>query len=139
MIIFGNLLFKSSQGFTIPYQIIHPEQLTPPIDTIKLTFINHSSWLIQYPLNILIDPIFSNRASPFPFIGPKRYHPTPLPIESLPRIDVLFISHNHYDHMDKSTLKRIMKVVINQYALQDWVIITYYHVGDASRQSVWIA
>jgi L-ascorbate metabolism protein UlaG (beta-lactamase superfamily) len=72
------------------------------------TFINHATVLIQTEgLNIITDPIYSERASPFSFIGPKRYAPPGVAFEDLPKIDVVLLSHNHYDHMDLPTLKRL--------------------------------
>ena len=66
-----------------------------------VTFINHATFLIQVDgVNILTDPVWSKRTSPFSFAGPKRVHPPGVEFENLPRIDLVVISHNHYDHMD---------------------------------------
>ena len=73
-----------------------------------VTFINHSTLLIQVPgLNILTDPVYSERTSPFRFLGPKRVKEPGLPFNGLPPIDIVLISHNHYDHLDLETLKQI--------------------------------
>ena len=73
-----------------------------------ITFVNHATFLIQIPgLNILTDPIWSDRASPVSFAGPKRVISPGIKISQLPRIDVIIISHNHYDHMDLETLKKL--------------------------------
>lgn len=75
-----------------------------------VTFIGHSSFLIQVGnLNFLLDPIWSIRASPFSFMGPKRVQAPGLNYENLPPIDYVLISHNHYDHMDMPTLKKLEK------------------------------
>jgi L-ascorbate metabolism protein UlaG (beta-lactamase superfamily) len=75
---------------------------------IVVTFVNHSTVLIQTEgLNVLTDPVWSNRASPFPFLGPKRYMPAGLAISDLPKIDLILLSHNHYDHMDIKSLQKI--------------------------------
>lgn len=75
-----------------------------------VTFVNHSTFLIQTAgLNILTDPVWSKRASPFPFLGPKRFRAPGIRLEDLPPIDIVLISHNHYDHMDLHTLRRITK------------------------------
>ena len=67
-----------------------------------LTFIGHASFLIQINgLNILTDPHFTKRASPLSFAGPLRTTPPGIRLEDLPEIDVILISHNHYDHLDK--------------------------------------
>lgn len=72
------------------------------------TFINHSSVLIQIGgMNILCDPVFSERASPFQFMGPKRARKVAVELDSLPPIDVVLISHDHYDHLDLATLKNL--------------------------------
>jgi L-ascorbate metabolism protein UlaG (beta-lactamase superfamily) len=74
----------------------------------SITFINHATHLIQFPgLNVITDPIYSQRASPVSWAGPKRIHDPGVPFESLPRIDVVLISHNHYDHMDEETVERL--------------------------------
>lgn len=75
---------------------------------VRITFINHSTLLIQWKeKNILTDPIFSKRASPFRYIGPKRLHPPGIAFEQLPPIDIVLLSHNHYDHMDLPTLEAL--------------------------------
>jgi L-ascorbate metabolism protein UlaG (beta-lactamase superfamily) len=74
----------------------------------RVTWIGHSTVLVQTQgLNILTDPIWSERASPFAFIGPKRVRSPGVRFEDLPRIDLVLVSHNHYDHMDLPTLKRL--------------------------------
>ena len=73
-----------------------------------VTWIGHSTVLVQTAgLNILTDPIWSDRASPFSFIGPKRVRAPGVAFENLPRIDVVVVSHNHYDHLDLATLGRL--------------------------------
>jgi L-ascorbate metabolism protein UlaG (beta-lactamase superfamily) len=72
------------------------------------TWIGHATVLVQTNgLNILTDPIWSNRASPFSFAGPKRVRAPGIRFEDLPKIDVVLVSHNHYDHLDLPTLKRL--------------------------------
>jgi L-ascorbate metabolism protein UlaG (beta-lactamase superfamily) len=77
-------------------------------DGVTITFVNHSTFLIQTNgLNILTDPVWSERTSPFTFMGPKRNRPAGIKLEDLPPIDVILLSHNHYDHLDIATLKKI--------------------------------
>ena len=73
-----------------------------------MTWIGHSTLLVQANGKaILTDPIFSQRASPVSFAGPKRYTQPAIGIEDLPKIDLVVISHNHYDHLDKDTVLAI--------------------------------
>lgn len=73
-----------------------------------VTFINHATVLIQLPgLNVLTDPVWSRRVSPLSWLGPRRVRAPGVRFEELPRIDVVLVSHNHYDHLDKSTIKRL--------------------------------
>lgn len=60
---------------------------------------------------ILTDPVFSQRASPFSFMGPKRFHEAPIDIENLPFVDVVLISHDHYDHLDAESIKKLKEKV----------------------------
>lgn len=77
---------------------------------LRITFINHSTFLIQVDgMNILTDPIWSDRAGPVSFVGAKRVRVPGLKFEELPVIDVVLVSHNHYDHMDIPTLKALEK------------------------------
>ena len=77
-------------------------------EALRVTPINHSTVLIQTAgLNMLTDPIWSQRASPFSFMGPERHIPPGIRFEDLPPIDAVLVSHSHYDHMDLATLKRL--------------------------------
>lgn len=74
----------------------------------RVTFIGHATVLIQMAgLNILTDPVWSERASPLGFAGPKRVQAPGVAFEALPKIDVVLISHDDYDHLDLPTLKRL--------------------------------
>jgi len=73
-------------------------------------WIGHSTFLIKKNgVTILTDPIFSKRASPFKNIGPKRLIPPAIPLDAIPHIDIVTVSHNHYDHLDIHSLKKISK------------------------------
>lgn len=79
-------------------------------DTPRVTFVIHACFLIQWAgLNILIDPIYSNRCSPIPLCGPKRVRKPAVPFQRLPPIDLVLISHNHYDHLDLATVTRLAR------------------------------
>lgn len=74
----------------------------------QMTWLGHSSVHLQVDgLHILIDPALSSRASPFEHFGPKAYNPTPVSLKQLPRIDVVLVSHNHYDHLDERTIRAL--------------------------------
>ncbi len=77
---------------------------------LRLTMIGHASVLIQTAgLNILTDPVWSDRTSPFQFVGPKRVRAPGLTLDQLPPIDLVLVSHNHYDHLDVPTLKQLVR------------------------------
>lgn len=84
-------------------------------DGLKATWIGHATFLVETPrtgsaargIRVLFDPVFSERTSPVSFAGPKRYTPTPCTIDELPDVDVIAISHDHYDHMDSDTLLKL--------------------------------
>ena len=78
----------------------------------SFSWLGHSSVIISLENQIiLVDPILNERASPFSWVGPKRFHPSPVTAEELPGIDVVLITHDHYDHLEKSTLIAINKKV----------------------------
>ena len=77
---------------------------------LRLTFVNHSTTLIQLDgVNILTDPIWSERPSPVPFAGPRRHRPPGIRFADLPKIDLVIVSHNHYDHLDVATLRALQR------------------------------
>ncbi|MBD3233045.1 MAG: hypothetical protein GF315_04915 [candidate division Zixibacteria bacterium] len=79
-----------------------------PESGLRITWLGHSTLLIEIDgYRILIDPVWSERASPFPWYGPKRFHKTPLPIDELPAIDAAVISHDHFDHLDRATIQAL--------------------------------
>lgn len=101
------LSFKTEEW---PSQIepAYAKAIPRPIETEKMvvTFVTHATFLIQVDgLNILTDPVWSKRTSPFTFVGPKMVHPPGIDFDKLPKIDVVVISHNHYDHMDAKTIR----------------------------------
>lgn len=94
---------KIPEGFSYPL----PDQSFIP-EKPSAIWLGHSTFLISVGgQNILTDPIWSERCSPVPFLGPKRRHPPPIPFDLLPEIDLVLISHDHYDHLDKPTVERL--------------------------------
>jgi len=95
-----------------PSFIADVEPSTPPARVdghgLRVTLVNHSTVLLQQRgSNILTDPIWSERSSPFSWIGPRRRRKPGVLWENLPRIDTVLLSHNHYDHMDLPTLHEL--------------------------------
>jgi L-ascorbate metabolism protein UlaG (beta-lactamase superfamily) len=75
---------------------------------LALTFVNHSTFLIQTDvLNVLTDPVWSERVSPLRWAGPRRVRAPGVAFEKLPPIQLVLVSHSHYDHMDLATLRRL--------------------------------
>jgi len=104
----GKRKVPDPQEAVLPLANAHPELLKENRTRFSVTWIGHSTLFIQLDgVNILTDPIFSTRCSPFSFIGPKRAVPPGIPLDSLPPIDLVVISHDHYDHLDKATIKRL--------------------------------
>lgn len=77
---------------------------------LRVTMVGHATLLIQVAgLNILTDPVWSERASPLPFLGPRRFNAPGISFSALPKIDAVLISHSHYDHLDLPTLARLWR------------------------------
>jgi len=109
-------LLTDNNKLRVPSNPIQTELLTTDIlndldnTNIHLTRLGHSSILLKIAGEFwLIDPVFSERASPFSFIGPKRFHPPPITIDQLPVLKGVIISHNHYDHLDKQSIKQLIE------------------------------
>ncbi|WP_037908237.1 MBL fold metallo-hydrolase [Actinacidiphila yeochonensis] len=93
---------------------LHPSTLDdlarPPASGLRLTWLGHSSVLAEIGgRRVLFDPVWGERCSPFSFAGPRRLHPAPVPLEALADVDVVVISHDHYDHLDMPTIKALVR------------------------------
>jgi L-ascorbate metabolism protein UlaG (beta-lactamase superfamily) len=112
------LRFLSSQADRArwPRYFANPQLVAPAADRIeghllRVTAIGHATVLIQTQgLNILVDPVFSDRASPFAFAGPKRVNAPGLAIDALPKLDAILVTHNHYDHLDLASLSQLAAI-----------------------------
>ncbi|MGF1754704.1 MBL fold metallo-hydrolase [Vibrio makurazakiensis] len=97
--------------FELPIAAMNAEQLTSEKEDV-LYRLGHSSVIMKLDGKLVMaDPVFSERASPVQWMGPKRFHPTPIGLEDLPDIDVVVISHDHYDHLDKASVKILAEKV----------------------------
>lgn len=100
---------KWPKAVTSPFPPAKPEVRVDG-EGLRVTMVGHASMLIQVAgLNILTDPVWSERVSPFTFIGPKRVVAPGILFEDLPPIDLVLVTHNHYDHLDVATLKRLQQ------------------------------
>ena len=117
--------------FEIPVSTLTPQMLDAVTEdsVIKL---GHSTTLLKLAESfILIDPVFSERASPVQWLGPKRFHQSPISLEDLPKLDAVIISHDHYDHLDKGSIE-ILKNKVDMFItplkvgnhLRDWGVDT---------------
>lgn len=147
----------SRQAKLWPEQIdkVLPQQGMKPVSRLdtnqaSYTFINHATVLLQVDgLNIITDPMFSERASPVSFAGPKRHRPPGISLQNLPQVDLILLSHNHYDHMDQETLRflaqrdqpQVITGLGNAELLQDWgfkqvVELDWYQVFNFKNHEV---
>ncbi len=107
---------------------------TPPTGGLRITWIGHSSLLIEIDgKHILTDPVWSERASFLSWMGPKRFFEAPLKLEELPPLDGILLSHDHYDHLDKNTIKFFAGTTIPFFCskgvgqhLEKWGILTNF-------------
>jgi len=84
----------------------------PPVERgeLAVTYIGHASFLFQTDAGaVLTDPVFSMRASPVSFLGPRRVRPPGVALNDLPRVELVLLSHNHYDHCDASSLRELIR------------------------------
>ncbi len=97
--------------FTIPVVPLDPQALqSPAAGGLRAWWLGHATVLVEVDgVRVLTDPILSERASPFQFAGPERFHPSPIPLEQLTGIDAVVVSHDHYDHLDMATVQQLAR------------------------------
>jgi L-ascorbate metabolism protein UlaG (beta-lactamase superfamily) len=102
-----------------------------PISGLRVTWMGHSSTLLEIDgLRVLVDPVWEQRAAPVEWFGPKRFFAPPLPLEKLPPVDVVLLSHDHYDHLGARTVRRLTQLEATAGAR--WV--TTLGVGEILKQ-----
>src|SRR5690349_3963543 len=120
---FSNITGRNGKGFSnVPRMLfarrarwpkwveVVPQVPPAPNGDIVFTFVGHSTFLIQAPhATILTDPVWSNRAGPGLFLGPRRVRAPGVRFEDLPAVSHVLLSHNHYDHCDARTLRRLAR------------------------------
>ena len=103
---------RISQKRTIPKDelpVYIPDFSYVRIEKVRITWFGHSTILMNiHGMNILFDPMFSERSSPFQWIGPRRFTRPSVSIKELPHIDIVLLSHDHYDHLDRSTVQQLV-------------------------------
>ncbi|WP_245204044.1 MBL fold metallo-hydrolase [Kitasatospora sp. RG8] len=94
----------------VPLHRLLPADLaTPPVSGLRLTWLGHATVLAEIAgRRVLFDPVWGERCSPFGWTGPKRLHPVPLPLSELGPVDVVVVSHDHYDHLDMATIRALV-------------------------------
>ncbi|MGI9175449.1 MAG: MBL fold metallo-hydrolase [Rhodothermales bacterium] len=91
-----------------PVHHLAADALREPPETLRITWLGHAATLIQTPTHTLLtDPMLSRRASPVSFLGPAREAPLPLHADDLPPVDIVLLSHDHYDHLDKRSIQTL--------------------------------
>jgi len=102
---------KQQREPELPIPIVVPERgslVAGKGEPMRVTWLGHSTTLLEIDGHlVLTDPVLGPRAAPVSWMGPKRFHPAPVPAEKLPPLDVIIVSHDHYDHLDYPTIKKL--------------------------------
>jgi beta-lactamase family protein len=110
-------LYKTNKEERVPRQALGPFRTNAcvyeraPASGLRVTWMGHSSMLIEIDdLRVLVDPVWDERASAARWIGPKRFFGSPLSLAELPAIDAVLVSHDHYDHLGKQTIRKLAQL-----------------------------
>ncbi|GAY07753.1 outer membrane protein romA [Pseudonocardia sp. N23] len=104
------MLTRGSRGTPSGPVPMHADRAPAQAGELALTWFGHSSVLLEIDgRRVLTDPVWSERVSPSGRVGPRRLHPVPAPLESLPPVDAVLVSHDHYDHLDMPTVARLAR------------------------------
>ncbi|MEU4701169.1 MBL fold metallo-hydrolase [Nonomuraea dietziae] len=94
-----------------PIPLRRPAAGLPAATGLNAVWYGHASTLVEIEgRRVLFDPVWSDRVSPTRFVGPRRLHPLPVPLEEVPAVDAIVISHDHYDHLDLATVRRLTRI-----------------------------
>jgi L-ascorbate metabolism protein UlaG (beta-lactamase superfamily) len=111
--ILGEFFFRRGRrepSWALPVDSPQPVWATPAASGFRVTWLGHSTVLLELEgRRVLTDPVFGERASPVGFAGPKRFHPVPARIEELPELDAVLLSHDHYDHLCRSSIEALAR------------------------------
>lgn len=111
--LFGEYIFGGSRRTPPgPLPIVRPHELWKKTNQsgLRVTWLGHATALIEIDgFTLLTDPVFGERASPFRFAGPKRFHPVPAAFDELPPLNAILLSHDHYDHLCRDTIVNIAR------------------------------
>lgn len=100
-----------SEERVVPEDFKYPRGSFADESDLSFVWLGQSGFLVHFEgYHLLFDPVFSQRASPFPWIGPKRAFPMPISTKNLPMIDAVFISHDHYDHLDRKAVLELLSL-----------------------------
>jgi L-ascorbate metabolism protein UlaG (beta-lactamase superfamily) len=129
--------FLSNKVEKVPRQPLGPFRTdvtvygTTPVSGLRVTWMGHSSMLVEIDgAKVLVDPVWDERASPTRWAGPRRFYAAPVRLEDLPEVDVVLVSHDHYDHLGEATIRRLAGLESMRRAR--WV--TSLGVGESLRQ-----
>jgi L-ascorbate metabolism protein UlaG (beta-lactamase superfamily) len=127
-------LYLTNKAETVPRRPLGPfttdvsVYATTPESGLRVTWMGHSSLLVEIDgVRVLVDPVWDERASPMRWAGPKRFFEAPVRLEDLPAVDVVLISHDHYDHLGKATIQRLAKLA----SMRDAQWVTSLGVGSS--------
>ncbi|HKA89703.1 MAG TPA: MBL fold metallo-hydrolase [Haliangiales bacterium] len=109
----GEYFFGNAQRVPpgpLPVERPHEAWARPAETGLRATWLGHSTVLLELDRHrVLTDPVFAERASPFRFAGPRRFHPVPATLDELPPLDAVLLSHDHYDHLCRTTMQRLAR------------------------------